>query len=426
MLAHRFGFSLKRAGLVILSSLMMSTVWATGEKVGLSRATGRGVFNIGPSKGTLSFAPGETDHSSPLRLVYEAPSGSMVGVWTKGYPATLAVGTITAVDVFVKCQTAEQSREVSVAMEIKGDKDVQRISVPLRAGWGSTSAAIDWDRVGALREVVFVVAPMGGSRKGTLLFDAVFSDMKIAPKKVSGVVGVTESSARGIFNIKKAEGTVSPVIDSSAKKEVLQFTYSATAGSFVGVWTKGYPSELNAKNFNGVKAAVRGPASLSKEVSVVLEIKGTLATQKIDLPIQPSWKMLPHVVEWSRIGDLREVVFVLAPIGGERKGSLMLDLSFVKLSGVKSPVAGTFSLSDARGRGVFNMGPAVLSEGSVFEETLGREVPTLTLSAPGQVHCGVLVQRISGGVVGPVRRTGFKRLCVCRNPRSVNLKVFWN
>ena len=389
MLAHRFGFSLKRAGLVFLSSLMMTTVWATGQKVGLSRATGRGVFNIGPSKGTLSFAPGETDHSNPLRLVYEAPSGSMVGVWTKGYPATVAAGTITAVEVFVKCQSVEQSREVSVAMEIKGDKDVQRISVPLRAGWASTPAAIDWDRVGALREVVFVVAPMGGARKGTVLFDAVFSDMKIAPKKVAGVVGVTESGARGIFNIKTAEGTVSPVIDSAAKKEVLQFTYSATAGSFVGVWTKGYPSELNAKNFNGVKAAVKGPTSLSKEVSVVLEIKGTLAVQKIALPIQPSWTMSPHLVEWSRIGDLREVVFVLAPIGGARKGSLLLDMSFVKISGVKPPVPGTFSLSDARGRGVFNMGPVhLLAEGSVYEKAMGREVQTLAISAPGKSIVG--------------------------------------
>lgn len=398
MRAHRFAFLLKRAGFVVLSSIMMSLVWGAGQSVGLSRASGRGVFNIGPSKGTLSFAPGEPDHGSPLRLVYEAPSGSMVGVWTKGYPATVAAGTMTAVNVFVKCQTVEQSREVSVAMEIKGDKDVQRISVPLREGWSSTPAAIDWDRIGSLREVVFVVAPMGGARKGTLLFDAVFSDMKIAPKKVAGVVGLTEASARGIFNIKTAEGTVSPVIDPAAKKEVLQFTYSATAGSFVGVWTKGYPSELNAKNFNGVKAAVKGPASLSKEVSLVLEIKGTLAVQKIALPIQPSWTLSPHLVEWSRIGDLREVVFVLAPIGGARKGSLLLDLSFVKLSGVKAPAPGTFSLSDARGRGVFNMGPAELSEGSVFEGTLGREVPTLTISAPSKSIVGYWSKEYPAGL----------------------------
>jgi cyclic beta-1,2-glucan synthetase len=398
MRAHRFNYFLKRAGLVFLSSLMMASVGAAGQTVSVSRASGRGVFNIGPSKGTLSFAPGEENHTSPLRLVYETPSGSMVGVWTKGYPATLAAGTITAVEVFVKCQTVEQSREVSVAMEIKGDKEVQRISVPLRAGWASIPSAIDWDRIGALREVVFVVAPMGGARKGTLLFDAVFSDMKIAPKKVAGVVGVTESSARGIFNIKTAEGTVSPVIDPAAKKEVLQFTYSATAGSFVGVWTKGYPSELNAKNFNGVKAAVKGPASLSKEVSVVLEIKGTLAVQKIALPIQPSWTMSPHLVEWSRIGDLREVVFVLAPIGGARRGSLLLDMSFVKLPGVKPPVPGTFSLSDARGRGIFNMGPAELSEGSVFEPTLGREVPLLTISAPAKSIVGYWSKEYPAGL----------------------------
>ncbi len=343
---------------------------AADAKVTLKQATGRGVFNIGPSKGTLTPVPDDGGRQGVLKLVYDAPTGSMVGVWTKGYPVDFGAKTANAVKISVNSKKPEQSREVSVAVELKGEKDVQRIVVPLKAGWSSTESSVDWDRVGKLKEVVFVVAPMGGARKGTLLFDLEFMKANLASKKVAGMIGVTEAGARGIFNIKTAEGMVNPIIDTGLKKEILKFDYSASQGSFVGIWTKGYPKELNPNNFNGLKVAVKGSPAQAKQINMVLEIKGSKDVQRIPLPVTASWKYSPHLVDWTLVGDLREVVFVLSPIGGARKGSVLVDLSFVKLAQAKPAPAGTFSLSDARGRGAFNTAPAQLTVGSSYDDKL--------------------------------------------------------
>lgn len=165
----------------------------------------------------------------------------MVGVWTKGYPLILAQRRRTP-SSSVNCERPEQAREVSVAVE----SETKRFSgSPCRSkrDGPALETALDWDRVGNLKEVVFVVAPVGGSREGTLLLELEFIKATLVPKKVAGRIGVTEAGARGIFNIKTAEGMVNPIIDSGLKKEILKFDYSATAGSFVGIWTKGYPKD---------------------------------------------------------------------------------------------------------------------------------------------------------------------------------------
>jgi cyclic beta-1,2-glucan synthetase len=370
-------------------ALLGTALSAANKNVNLKQATGRGVFNIGPSKGTLVTVPDDSTRQGVLKLVYEAPSGSMVGVWTKGYPVDLGATTANAVKISVNCEKPEQAREVSVAVEVKGDKEVQRIVVPLQGGWSTLETALDWDRVGKLKEVVFVVAPVGGARKGNLLFDLQFTKTALVPKKVSGIIGVTEAGARGIFNIKTAEGMVNPIIDSGLKKEVLKLDYSATPGSFVGIWTKGYPKELNAKNFNGLKVAVKGSALQAKQLAMVLEIKGSKDVQRIPLPMQTTWAYLPHLIDWSLVGDLREVVFVLSPVGGARKGSVFLDLSFVKLAQSKPSVAGAFGLNDAKERGVFNMGPAQLTLGTAYDGKVGKEVTSLSISAPAKSIVGV-------------------------------------
>ena len=80
----------------------------------------------------------------------------------------------------VKVPNSSQTRQVSVAVEIKGAKDVQRIPLKLQEGWNSVQELIDWDRIGDLNEVVLVVSPMPGNAlvTGTLFFDVDFVKQK--------------------------------------------------------------------------------------------------------------------------------------------------------------------------------------------------------------------------------------------------------
>jgi cyclic beta-1,2-glucan synthetase len=385
MSARRWSACVVTAAVAVLG--MLSPVGAEA-KFNLSRASGKGVFNIGPSKGMLVSASDST-RPSAVRLTYEAPANTYVGVWTKGYPADVKADVVNVIKAYAKFDKPEQAQEISVALEVKGDKDVQRVTLPLQAGWGATDSLIDWDRVGKLREVVFVVSPMGGARKGVLFLDLEFVKADIAPRKVSGVISATQAGARGIFNIKAAQGMLNPFIDPDLKKEIFRFDYSAQPNSFVGIWTKGYPSELTPKSFNGLKVAVKGSKGQASEVNLVLEVKGTKEVQRIPVPLLTSWKPSPHLVDWNFIGDLREVVLVLSPNGGARKGTVYFDFSFVNLKGAKPARAGTFTLSDARAKGGFNTGPAQMTVGSYFDEKMGKEVTTMDLSAPAKSIVGL-------------------------------------
>lgn len=385
------GMGRSLTALLVVFGFFSGTLLQGAERsFSLKDAAGKGVFNIGPSKGSVSPVNTEPGRSGVLQLVFDAPSGSHVGVWTKGYPSELGDKTAKAVRISVKSASDQLAREASVAVEIKGEREVQKISVALQSGWVTMDVPIEWDRVGPLKEVVFVVSPIGGDRKGTLLFDLEFLKTGAVVSKKLGGLTIAQAGSKGIFNIKGSEGKVTPLLDSSLKREVFKFEYKAPPGSFVGIWTKGYPSTLNAENFNGVKVSVKGSsAQQAKEVQVVLEIKGSRDVQKIPLHVDSRWKAVPHLIDWKLIGDLREVVFVLAPIGPERKGTFWVDLTFVKFPKVAPVVEGTFTLSDARGRGAFNTGPATLSVGSAFDDSLGKEVVTLAASFPPKVIVGL-------------------------------------
>ena len=72
--------------------------------------------------------------------------------------------------------TPEQLRQISVKLEIKGEGGVQTIPLNLKQGWSFMQEAVDWDRIGKLTEVVFVVSPMDANKKldGILYFDLDF------------------------------------------------------------------------------------------------------------------------------------------------------------------------------------------------------------------------------------------------------------
>jgi cyclic beta-1,2-glucan synthetase len=140
----------------------------------------RGIFNIGPAKGDVSCITDTSVNKDVLKLDYSAPTGTVIGVWTKKYSPELRADAVNAARVGVKTLNSSQMHQVSVAVEIKGAKDVQRIPLKLQEGWNSVQESIDWDKIGDLNEVVLVVNPMPGNAltTGTLFFDVDFVKQK--------------------------------------------------------------------------------------------------------------------------------------------------------------------------------------------------------------------------------------------------------
>jgi len=146
---------------------------------------------------------------------------------------------------------------------------------------------------------------------------------------------ITAAGEKGIFNIGPALGDVITAAEESAKKEVLKLDYSIFKGSIIGVWTKIFPAELEARGADAVRVGIKAadPAQLS-QISVKLEIKGMKGVQTIPLRLGPGWSYTREAVSWDGIGELHEVVFVVNPTDAGKKldGIVYLDLDFYRLT----------------------------------------------------------------------------------------------
>jgi len=198
------------ASIVLVLALVLTSTAGAAEKPSfytLLDARERGTFNIGLALGAVFL---EFDHDlerDVLKFDYTSTPRTMVGIWTKGYPLTMKEDTADAVKIGVKVPNPEQLDQVSITMEIKGEKSWQKIPLQLVPGWNFLLEPINWNRIGQINEVVFVVstiteaqasAPMGGeiingsdssspiggaeSVKGTLYFDVDFYRMTFVEK----------------------------------------------------------------------------------------------------------------------------------------------------------------------------------------------------------------------------------------------------
>ncbi|MFH1414975.1 MAG: hypothetical protein ABIH89_02680 [Elusimicrobiota bacterium] len=384
---------------------------------GILDASGHGVFNIGPSQGTVERVHDENLKKDVLKFGYNAPKGSVIGVWTKGYPAELGVFSVNAVNIGVNVSAPAQLKQVSVKLEIKGTKDVQEIPLRLKSGWNSIQEAIDWEKIGLLEEVVFVVIPAGSadSAAGTLDLDLAFvkaEAMQITvPAETSSSINILAAAERGVFNIGQSEGTVSRVFDETVKKDVLKFEYSVPKESMIGVWTKSFPAEIKSDTVDSVKVSVEIPDLHQVYlVSVKLEIKGSVEVQHIPLRLEPGWSTVEEVIDWKTIGELKEVVFVVSPMGGAEmvSGTLSFDLDFIKQpsSGKggnieKTPsLQGTpsFSILAARKKGVFNIGSSQGDVIRISDKTSGKDVLAFNYNAPRETVVGVWTKEFPSGL----------------------------
>ena len=170
---------------MILTSLFVTSAWADKDQCSVvTDPTGfsilqcgeKGMFNMGPAMGDVNSEKEEFISKNVLKFDYTIFSGAIAGVWTKNFPPKLGAKAVDAVRVGVKVPTREQLRQISVKLEIKGVGGVQTIPLTLKYGWTFMQEAVDWDKIGRLTEVVFVVSPMDTNKKldGIVYFDLDF------------------------------------------------------------------------------------------------------------------------------------------------------------------------------------------------------------------------------------------------------------
>ncbi len=136
----------------------------------------KGSFNMGPAVGDVVVERDESVNKGVLKFDYTIFSGSIIGVWTKSFPSDFRSGVVDAVKVGARISNPDQLRQISVKLEIKGKNAVQNIPMRLEKGWGYCLEPVDWNRIGGLNEVVFVVSPMEGGKRldGIIYFDLNF------------------------------------------------------------------------------------------------------------------------------------------------------------------------------------------------------------------------------------------------------------
>ena len=389
-----------RTGVVFLDIQFQKgpAVEKSAAAVRLLDASGRGVFSIGISDGKVAVETDDKLKRDVLRFTYRTPASTVAGVWTKGYPATLSPKSVNGVRVGVRTSEGEQAKQIGVVLELKGSKDVQRVSVPLSAGWSTVQATIDWPLIGDFKEAVFVLSPVGGARQGSVGLDLEFVRLAPAKRRAEGIITLLDAPARGAFNIGSAEAKATTVFNDKMGRDVARLDFVIPSSAAVGLWSKEYPAALNATTVNAVAASVKGSDALASRVAVSLEIKGSKDIQRFPLPLKSGWTRSQRLIDWDRVGELKEAVFVVTPLGGRRAGSVLMDLEFSKENpaALSTPRTGVVVLLDGQERGSFNSDGASGSATLSYDESLKKDVVRFDFATPTGTTAGLWAKSFPG------------------------------
>ncbi|MDD5226802.1 MAG: hypothetical protein PHV97_06460, partial [Candidatus Omnitrophica bacterium] len=172
--------------IIPVAALLMSLAITTGAQAAsafnLLDARERGTTVTGVAKGTLTATFDEAIKKDVLEFDYSISQGAAVTAWVKNFPEELTSSTVQSAKIGIKTFEATQADEVAVTIEIRGAQGVQMIPLSLKNGWDSFAEKIDWAKVGALKEVAFVVNAKGSvaTVKGTLSFSLEFVPQAVA------------------------------------------------------------------------------------------------------------------------------------------------------------------------------------------------------------------------------------------------------
>lgn len=144
-----------------------------------------------------------------------------------------------------------------------------------------------------------------------------------------------DAGQRGAFNVGDANAEATFEFDAALGRDVLKIDAAISPSAAAGIWFKDFPAELNAQTADIVEfgARVDDPDILGR-ISANIELKGDSGIQVIKLPAGVDWLFVQELIDWNRIGDLKEVVIVIAQTGGNEPVSagLYVDLNFKTLA----------------------------------------------------------------------------------------------
>lgn len=413
--------------LAIFSFLFFSVpLHAEDPSFNLLDARERGFSDSESAQGSLMPTFDETSKKDVLELDYSLNKNASARVWVKDFPSALGKDSVNTVKIGVKIPEAGQVNQISIRIELKGTKETQSIPLQLRAGWNSVQETVDWGKIGDLKELAFVVSATGNqdSVQGTLAFAAEFLNQeataKTAPSqeipeakpavpekspaekqaspapKPRSSYNLSDAREQGTSNTGTATGTLTPTYDEAVGKDVLELDYSLPKNSTFSVWMKEFPAGLGAEAVNTVKAGLRifDPGQ-EKQISISMEVRGTKDVQTIPLRLRSGWNSIQETIDWEKIGELKEAVFVLSPAATveSAEGTVSFALDFVKSAAPSNRVQNQnpplYSFLDSGEKGVFNIGPSKGLVGSSFDEATGKDVWKFDYSVPPGAVVGV-------------------------------------
>lgn len=176
-----FAFTPSRSAIAAPDS---ATAGKDQAEFSITKAEENGMFNIGPAIGGVNTEMEASAGKNVLAFDYTIFPGAIVGLWTKSYPANFDKEHVDAVLAGVKVKDQSQLGQVTVKLEIKGDRGMQSAPVRVGPGWSYIRESVDWERIGKLSEVVFVVSPTDNGKRfdGMLYFDLDFYKLTVLQK----------------------------------------------------------------------------------------------------------------------------------------------------------------------------------------------------------------------------------------------------
>ncbi len=153
----------------------------------------------------------------------------------------------------------------------------------------------------------------------------------VVPARTS--FGLLDASEKGVLNTGASKGVVTFSFDEEAKKDVYDLGYTLVDGAPITIWTKKFPSDLIAAQVNTLGIGLRAlDAAQLSEVLIQVEVIGAANTQTIAIGLKPGWNAMERSIQWEKIGELKEVNFVITPKKntGTFKGTLYLGFDFCK------------------------------------------------------------------------------------------------
>lgn len=330
---------------------------AAASSFNLLEARERGTLTAGPAKASVTPTVDEVTDKDVLEFSYSLSEESVASLWVRGFPAELNEASVNTAQIGLRLPASGQADQILVTAEFKGPKGVQATPLRLKSGWNSLQIPIDWEEIGRLEKISFVVSPREktGPLKGTLSLALEFvqrapPEKLIASKKTFPLFNLFDAGEKGVFNIGPSKGVIRNVFDEALGREIWAFDYSVPVGSIVGVWTKSYSSDLAKKSVDAVKIGVGVPSvDELNQAAVKVEIKGSAGVQTIPLNLKAGRNSFGEPLHWNTIGELREAVFVVMPMtegftGGSPvetartseaswlSGTLYFDLEFGRLN----------------------------------------------------------------------------------------------